>query len=86
MTESAQRRCAANRATIPLPLKRCPVRQNNRPTYPQWEMIEFSDAIVLEEKGNDVSVNGKTAHPAGSAFPCPRHSWSAARKSSIDSS
>ena len=42
--------------------------------------------VVLENEGNDVRVNDDAAHAAGSSFLWPRHSWRAAKKSSMRSS
>src|ERR1039457_1750878 len=49
-------------------------------------VILAADRMVLENEGNDIRVNDDGGHAAGSAFLWPRHSWRAARKSSMGSS
>lgn len=55
------------------------------PVAELWQ-ISWGPAVALEEKRNGVRVQDDRLHAAGSVLVWPRHSRSAARKSSIDSS
>jgi hypothetical protein len=62
--------------------------QDKRVTQ-QFRIVKLGDGMVLEQERNNVGVNNKAAHAAGSdllELSCPRQSRSAARKSSICSS
>src|SRR2546425_725671 len=48
--------------------------------------VSLRSAVTLEEKRTDVRIEDDRLHAAGSVLVCPRHSRSAARKSSMDSS
>src|SRR5262245_1019646 len=48
--------------------------------------IQARTAVRLEEKRHHVGIDDDRSHAAGSVLLCPRHSRTADRKSSIDSS
>src|ERR1019366_8284170 len=49
--------------------------------------VDGVDGMALENERDDVGIDDDTSHAAGSTLLVwPRHSWSAARNSSIDSS
>src|ERR1017187_925623 len=48
--------------------------------------VKGADRMVFENERGDVGIDDHTGHAAGPARLWPRHSWSAARKSSMDSS
>src|ERR1035441_2097467 len=49
--------------------------------------VDGADGMALENERDDVGIDDDTSHAAGSTLLVwPRHSWSAARNSSIDSS
>ena len=55
------------------------------PVAKVWK-VGLGSTVALEEKRNDVRVKDDRLHAAGSVLVWPRHSWSAARKSLMDSS
>jgi len=55
------------------------------PAAEVWK-VSLGSAVALEKKRNDVRVEDDRLHAAGSVLAWPRHSRSAARKSSMDSS
>lgn len=52
----------------------------------EFRIVPVSNRVILEQKRDDICIYNNTAHAAGSVSTWPRHSWSVARKSSIDSS
>jgi hypothetical protein len=60
-------------------------RDQPLPVAKVWK-VGLGSAVALKKKRNDVRVEDDRLHAAGSVLVWPRHSWSAARKSLMDSS
>src|ERR1017187_7656030 len=60
--------------------------RNQESTTIEVRFVKCPDRMVLENERDDVGIDDHVDHAAGSALLWPRHSCSAARKSSMDSS